>query len=111
MMQKITCFVMAFALIFLAFPQESKADSFTSAEFLTWKESSQEFYIEASVGMAAFIAAQIDGSDQQASCISQWYYPAEKEKNQFIRKTMRENSTFHPRAIVLGVLEKQCGEF
>ena len=96
---------------FFILAHNANAGEFTSRKFLTWKESSQNFYIEACVGMAAFIAAQIDSKSKQAQCISKWYYPAETEKNGFIKKVMRKNDTFHPRAIILGVLEKQCGEF
>lgn len=84
---------------------------FTSAEFLTWKESSQDFYIEASVGMAGFIAVKTDENKIKAPCIDNWYYTDESKQNEFIRGIMRKNSEFHPRAIILGVLEKQCGKF
>lgn len=99
--------------MFLAFstPVKAEDNTFTSAEFLKWKESSQDFYIEACAGMAAFIAAQIEGSKNQARCISKWYYKDETESNAFIRSVMNEHAEFHPRAIVLGVLEKRCGEF
>lgn len=93
----------------LSFPTQAK--TFTSAEFLTWKQDSQDFFIEASVGMAASISSQITGKKQQASCIDKWYYPEQEKKNYFIRDIMRENSEYHPRAIIIGVLEKQCGEF
>ena len=61
--------------------------------------------------MASFIAAQIENGKEQARCMSDWYYPNEAEKNAFIKDVMSKNSEFHPRAIILGVLEKQCGEF
>jgi hypothetical protein len=98
---------------FLAFTTPAKAEDniFTSAEFLKWEEKSQDFFIEASVGMAGFLAAQIDKEKQQAKCIGDWYYLAENKKNEYIRSIMRKNSEFHPRAIIVGILEKECGEF
>ena len=97
--------------VFSVQAEDKKADVFTSGEFLTWKESSQDFYIEASVGMAGAIATQTDEDKKQAKCISDWYYPNETKSNNFIRSVMHENSGYHPRAIILGILEKQCGKF
>ena len=104
-------FLMAVMCIFLAVSQPAKAEEFTSAEFLKWEEDSQNFFIEASVGMAASIASQIKDKAEQASCIDRWYYPDQNEKNAFIRQIMQKNSEYHPRAIIIGVLEKQCGDF
>jgi hypothetical protein len=104
---------LAIFTLFLALGAHAKAEDnvFTSKEFLTWKQSSQDFYIEASVGMAALIAIQTDTEKKMASCIDNWYYSDEIKSNEFIRSVMRENSEYHPRAIVLGVVEKRCGEF
>ena len=98
-------------LLVFSSPIKAEDNSFSSKEFLTWEKGSQESYINISIGMTAFIASQIDDHKQQAACISDWYYPTKKEKNDFIRSIMRENSSFHPQAIILGVVEKQCGEF
>lgn len=98
-----------FSVLSVAVKAEDK--TFTSAEFLTWKESSQDFYIEASVGMAALVAIHTDSEKKMAPCIDKWYYSDEANSNAFIRSVMREHSEFHPRAIILGVLEKRCGEF
>lgn len=97
--------------IAISAPVKAEDKTFTSADFLTWKKSSQDFYIEASVGMAALIAIQTDSDKKMASCIDNWYYLNEANSNEFIRSVMSENSEFHPRAIILGVLEKRCDEF
>lgn len=111
MKQKILRVAIVSALFLCSFPHPSHAETFTSADFLEWKESSQDFYIEASIGMAAVIATQTDKTKKHAPCIDSWYYPNEKGKNDFIRKVMKENPEYHPRGIILGILEKQCGEF
>jgi len=82
---------------------------FRSSEFLTWKQTSQDFYIEASVGMASLIASQIDKA--QARCIDNWYFKNEAAANASIRNVMKNNPSYHPRGIILGVVQKQCGSF
>ena len=98
------CFVFT---VFL--PQISHAEIFKSSDFLAWKSNSQDFYIEASVGMASLIAAQSDKT--QATCIDDWYYEDENAANTFIRDVMSNNPSYHPRGIILGVIQKHCGSF
>lgn len=105
-------FAIMATILTVSTPTKAEDKVFTSAEFLTWKKNSQGFYIEASIGMAASITSQMDDTrKKQASCIDNWYYPKQSEKNDFIRSIMSKNSEFHPRAIIIGILEKQCGEF
>ncbi|MEZ5691659.1 MAG: hypothetical protein R3D71_08350 [Rickettsiales bacterium] len=111
MKQKIALLTIAVVLIFCAFPQESKAEGFTSAEFLKWPKNKQDSYMSISIGMTAFIASQTDVHKKKASCIDNWYYSDKAKKNTFIRSVMQDNSGYHPQAIILGVIEKQCGEF
>ena len=96
----------AIAALFAAYPHVSIAGSFKSSDFLTWNKKSQAFYIEASIGMASLIAAQNNKS--QAKCIDDWYYPEEAAKNAFILETMKRVPDYHPRGVILAVIEKQC---
>ncbi|MCG8605447.1 hypothetical protein MJD09_10670 [bacterium] len=96
-------------IITCLYPQAAPAESFKSADFLTWKRDTQDFYIEASVGMASLIATQNDRT--QAKCIDDWYYTDEAAANAFVLSVMRDHPTYHPRGIILGVVQKQCGSF
>lgn len=93
--------------ICLLYPQIASSEIFKSSDFLTWKRDSQDFYIEASVGMASLIADQRDKA--KARCIDNWYYADEGAANSFVLSLMRENPTYHPRGIILGVIQKKCG--
>ncbi|MCH2038571.1 MAG: hypothetical protein MK137_08280 [Rickettsiales bacterium] len=99
------------ALLAFSSPVKAGDNVFTSAEFLEQTKNGQDTYIGISVGMTAFIASQTDNHKKKATCIDNWYHSDKPQKNDFIRKIMRENSGYHPQAIILGVLEKQCGEF
>lgn len=85
------------------------AETFKSSEFLAWKQESQEFYIRTSVGMAGFIAAQND--KKHADCLESWYLEDEKKSNDFIFDVMGKYPEYHPRGVIVAVLEKQCGKF
>lgn len=84
-------------------------DGFTGSEFLTWKHESQLGYIETAIGMAGLIATQND--TQQSSCIDGWYYSDKPGKSKIITDFMRNNPDYHPRGVILAILQKQCGSF
>ena len=97
-------------LIFMVFyPHAAHAETLKSAEFLTWKRPAQESYINTSIGMAGLIAAQND--KKHANCLENWYWDNQQKSTDFILKSMREYSAYHPRGVILAVLEAQCGKF
>lgn len=103
---------MAFILISVGFPQISKAneqDIFTSAEFLTWDKEGKNFYISTSVSMAALIVGQYD--KKQGKCVNKWLQLQKNVQYKNITETMRKHSSFHPRATLVAMMEKECGEF
>lgn len=96
--------------IFLASsPQIAAAEIFKGSEFLKWERDSQEFYIRTSVGMASLIIGQTDKA--QSKCVDDWYYANEKTGNDHILDAMSKHPDFHPRGVILAVMEKKCGEF
>ncbi len=97
------------ALICMCFyPQMPEAqDQFTSASFLTWDRQNQDFYIRTSVGMAGLIAARNDGS--QGDCVDEWYFGDETAANNQILEVMRTYPDYHPRGVIVAVMEKRCG--
>ena len=98
--------ILALALIC---PQESQAETFTSAEFLKWKLEDQKNYLRISVGMASMIALQND--KKHAACIEEWYYVDERRVVTYILKNMEAYPDYHPRAILMGLMRKECGSF
>lgn len=104
--RRVSVGVLALGLTLASF--SAKADDvFQSGQFLEWKTQNQEAYIETSVGMASLIAAQSD--KRQAKCIDDWYYVDEARANNAVRDVMRANPQFHPRGVILAVVQKQCG--
>jgi len=93
----------------VAMTQPVKAETFTSAEFLKWKLSSQKSYFRTSIGMAGLIIGQ--SNKEHARCVEKWYFKRERDAADFILETMRRFPSYHPRGVILAVLEKQCGKF
>ncbi|MEM6812655.1 MAG: hypothetical protein AAF549_09345 [Pseudomonadota bacterium] len=97
-------------MVFLGiFPQQSVAKIFTGKSFLIWEQKNQSFYIHTSIGMAALVVGQT--SKKQAKCIDEWYFKDEESGIDFILSNMRKYPEYHPRGIILAVMEKKCGKF
>lgn len=112
MFTKFTQIAIVSAAVLLTFPQASQAklsNVFKSSEFLTWDRQSQEFYIRTSVGMASLIVGQSNKAHRH--CLEDWYYNDETVSNDHILSTMKQYSEYHPRGILLSILEKKCGRF
>lgn len=101
-------FSLVFSVFVLSEPAFSQDDFLKSSEFLTWKETTQDFYIRASIGMAGFITSR--NKKSQADCLENWYFQNIKNGNGKITKAMKQFPDYHPRAVLLAVVEKQCGK-
>ncbi len=96
--------------IFLVFCMPSYAkDGFKSSEFLTWQKDNRDAYVRTTVGTAGAIAGQND--EKHAKCLENWYFGDEQKSNDAIYKAMQANDSYHPRLIILAVLQKRCGTF
>ena len=96
--------------VFIAFhPHVSSAESFKGSEFLTWETESQYSYVETAIGIAGLIATLND--KEQAACIETWYYKNKTSSTEFVLDTMRNHPSYHPRGVVMSVLQKKCGSF
>lgn len=93
----------------LSYPQKVTAETFTSAEFLKWKLAEQKSYLRISVGMASMIALQ--NNKKHAACIEEWFYVDERRVVTYILKNMKAYPNHHPRAILMGLMRKECGSF
>lgn len=89
------------------YPQISYGETFKSAEFLEWPRDSQGFYLRTSIGMAGLIAGQ--NNDAQGKCISAWYFEREEDAHDELLAVMEKNPEYHPRGVILAVIEKRCG--
>lgn len=98
---------MGAALLALTYPQTGLAETFKASDFLKWQLKSQTTYIRTSVGMASLIAGR--NSKQQGECLDEWYFNDTPLRDRFILDTMKRVPDYHPRAVILAVLEKQCG--
>ena len=57
------------------YPQETLADGFVGAEFLSWSNAAQDSYIQTSVTMAAIIATETH--KPVGDCLANWYLAPE----------------------------------
>ncbi len=100
---------LALVVCILATSTSVNAETFKNSEFLKWNRETQEFYIDTSIGMAGLIAAQNDKVIQE--CADKWYLSDKPKTISDIISAMRKFPKFHPRAVILAVMEKHCGSF
>jgi hypothetical protein len=89
-----------------------RAETFTSAAFLEWSRASQDSLIQASITMAGIVATQ--GRKDISRCIDNWYTEddaIQRMRHDFILESARRYPSFHPQAVILAILQKQCGSF
>jgi len=104
------CFLLiVLGVIFSSSVVFGHARTFKSAQFLEWPEKTRSFYIRTSIGMAGFIAGQNDKG--HAKCLEAWFFDDEEEASERIYEAMRQYPDYHPRAVIIAVLQKQCGSF
>ncbi|MEM9574875.1 MAG: hypothetical protein AAF870_06560, partial [Pseudomonadota bacterium] len=79
-----------------------------------WSEDSQNNYFQTSITMIGVVATQTGSHAHIATCIDDWYWNedgANPEINDKIRAAMRQYPDLYPQAIVLAVVERECGKF
>ncbi len=96
-------------LIAAIYPHTSFGKQFTSAEFLEWPRESQKGYFQSAIGMAGFIALENDQT--HGKCLENWYLKNAVQTENLILETMRKNRAYHPRAILVALMQKACGPF
>lgn len=88
------------------------AESYTSREFLERPQEAQDGYIQISMTMVGVVAAR--ANPDVATCIDNWYLADDARMaaaNDHIRAAIRQYADFHPSAVIMAVVEEQCGEF
>lgn len=81
-------------------------------QFLGFDRKTQDGFISTSVTMLAVIAAQT--APEIAKCVDNWYSVSTENaqmRNSEFLAVMRENQQYKPTAIVLAVVERECGKF
>lgn len=74
-----------------------------------WEADSRDFYVRITASTAITIAAKND--ERHAKCLEDWYLADEQKSNEEVYSAMRKNSGYHPRLIILAMMEKKCGTF
>lgn len=100
----------ALCVLLAGYPQMGWSQGFTGAEFMAWSEASQNGFLQSSVTMATFIAAQNNGD--AATCLETWYAPGLPEqalRNEDLRDAIAQYSDYHPSGVILAVLQEACG--
>jgi len=100
---------LALVVCILSASNFANAETFKSSEFLKWKQETQKFYIDTNIGMAGLIAAQNDSAIQK--CTDDWYLSDKSKTIDEVLNAMKRFPEFHPRAVILAVVEKHCGSF
>lgn len=101
-------------LIGASFPQLVSAEEFTAADVLEWSEEQQSNYFQISVRMVGIVAAQMERNAHIADCIDGWYSAGGDSEQAYyakIREVMRSLSDYHPQALILAVIHKECDKF
>ncbi|MBL27252.1 MAG: hypothetical protein CMM50_06860 [Rhodospirillaceae bacterium] len=109
--QKLFAYAMVVGAGALIYPQSPWAEGFSSADFLRWDRQSQDFLIQTSVTMVGIVASQT--TENFAPCLDRWYSASDDQvrasRHDHILDVMREHPDYHPQAVILAVLKKQCG--
>jgi hypothetical protein len=96
-------------VLLVSVPSYAEDNIFKSSEFLTWDKEGQGFYIRTSVGMAGLIVGQT--SKAQGKCIDDWFVSEEQAGYSNVLNLMRQYPAYHPRGVLLSIMEKRCGKF
>ena len=86
--------------------------AFTGEDFLGWDQSAQTGFVQTSVSMAGIIASQT--KPEIARCIDGWYFASDAvldQRNSEIIALIGENAGFHPSAVILAAIQRECGTF
>lgn len=98
----------------ITYPQkDANAQTYTE-KVLGWTEEQQGALFGASIAMAAMIASQMDDKKHIAECIDDWYgddVNRVRTRNSEIVETLRRFPNNHPQAVVLAVIQRECGKF
>lgn len=114
MISKRRFFGKTIAAVILLYPQISSADTFTAANVLGWKHEQQDNYFRTSVRMVAIVAAQMERNGHIAECIDDWHgggAQSQAARSKQIRAVMNRLPEHHPQALILAVVQKECGKF
>lgn len=110
MNQTVSCKALGLSLL-LAMSSLSIAQAkTTTADFLSWDRKNQDSFFSISMSMAGIFAAQV--RPKIASCLDEWYFKDEKTKqrrNSEMLNDMASYKIYHPNAVILGFVEKNCG--
>lgn len=82
-------------------------ESVTATKFLTYTPEGQKGFITATAGTAAVIANM--NRPEQGKCIDAWIGSNSGSGYKTVMDAMKKLPDYHPTAVTLAVLQKQCG--
>lgn len=94
--------------------KDRRCGRFTSKDVLAWSGTAQDSFFQTSVTMIAIVATQTGQHDHIAQCIDTWYGggpESQPQRSARLREVMENLPNHHPQAVILAVIEKECGEF
>lgn len=91
------------------YPQVSKADKFTGQDFLQLTPEQQKFWIAGAIdSLSAFVFVQ---NKSKGQCIYNWYFKDTAKKHGLLLASAEKYNTHEPRAILLALIKRGCGDF
>lgn len=84
-------------------------EAFKSSKFLTYSAEQQRGYISTTTVAAWLLASQ--NNKEQAECIDKWGASHRDRGYTPVLEAMQKFPDDHPTALILAVLQKQCGSF
>ena len=89
----------------------SRAGEFSAADVMKWDRKAQDFFIQTSVTMIGVVMTQ--ARREYASCVDRWYAASDEKvrmgRHDQVLEVMRQYPDYHPQAVILAVVKKQCG--
>ena len=103
---------MGLAVAVALYPQKSAAEEFTGTEFLTWQTDAQVNYVRIAEATATIVATRTNPAE--ATCLDDWFAStpeATTAGTTELLETIGRNTDYHPGAVIVVALERQCGSF
>ena len=94
-------------LLGVSYPHANAQAQEPSAQFLGSGHASQVSYVDTSVLMAIFIVAQ--DREAKSNCIRNWYFQRKSERVSEVVTGVSENPAYHPTAVILALIQQECG--
>lgn len=114
MVTRKTLLAKGLAVALASYPQLIAAEGFTGADVLEWTDSQRASLIDTSLAMLSVVAARSEQTRPITGCLFEWYWSSEDQKAAAVLEITEAFQRFgehDPQAIILVLVERQCGSF